>query len=870
MSLGERLAGLVTNRSKTVIAVLLVLTLLVGAGGAHVEESQQMDMFDEDPPEVTAQQTIQQQFTGSEANTTHLNVVVRNESGNVLDRDSLLASLRYQQALRTNATVNQTLLPNGLVGIENVVATAAIQSERNSTGNSSAASPFGGAFDPASAPPLAAQIDQLESMSDAQVQRLVADLLAEGSSNGRIYDLLPSGYQPASTDAESRLLLVTQKTDGQVLSPPELSERVRTAQVTAADIAEEVDEDEYLLVGDGLMVVEEGESTNDSLALVGPVALLFVLVTLSVAYRDLLDLLLGLVGIVLVLVWTFGAMGWLGIDFNTLMIATPVLLIGLSIDYCIHVVMRYREQRAETDGEQPFAKTAREAMHEGLAGLGPALLLVTVTAMIGFLSILTSGVPTLGEFGIATAAGIAASLVVFGALVPALKVELASLLASRDRTSRAFGTTGRVRGLLAGIARVSYRRPRTILLVALVVSSLGVAAGTQLDSDFASDDYIAEEPPDWTQDLPEPFAPGEYDVRQSIDYLFSNFQSPDQQVHYLVESDGIDPATLERVAAIERAAANTSVTFTRPTGDSAVRGPVSLMQRVAATNETFAAQLATADTTGDGVPDRNVTAVLDSLVDAAPDRAERFLHRTESGRYDSLQVVLVVDGTAGPTAVADEARAVVDQTEEVGIDESDDEAANAAEITVTGDLVVNELVQRQLSTTLVTGLVAALAAVLAVLLVAFRYTNGSASLGAVTLAPVLLGLSWILGVMYLLDIPFSFATATIGSIAIGLGVDYAIHMSERYRYELDRLGDVPAALEASVVGTGGALLGSAVTTAGGFGVLAFSLVPVMQQFGLVIAVAISFAFLASVLVLPSLLVVWTRSVHDSGRIDSTE
>jgi predicted RND superfamily exporter protein len=157
--------------------------------------------------------------------------------------------------------------------------------------------------------------------------------------------------------------------------------------------------------------------------------------------------------------------------------------------------------------------------------------------------------------------------------------------------------------------------------------------------------------------------------------------------------------------------------------------------------------------------------------------------------------------------------------------------------------------------------VAALAAVLAVLLVAFRYTNGSASLGAVTLTPVLLGLSWILGVMYVLDIPFSFATATIGSIAIGLGVDYAIHMSERYRYELDRRDDVRTALEASVVGTGGALLGSAVTTAGGFGVLAFSLVPVMQQFGLVIAVAISFAFLASVLVLPSLLVVWTRSVH---------
>jgi len=111
--------------------------------------------------------------------------------------------------------------------------------------------------------------------------------------------------------------------------------------------------------------------------------------------------------------------------------------------------------------------------------------------------------------------------------------------------------------------------------------------------------------------------------------------------------------------------------------------------------------------------------------------------------------------------------------------------------------------------------------------------------------------------MFLVGLPFSFATALIGSIAVGLGVDYAIHMSERFSHELDD-HDIQTALEESVVGTGGALLGSAATTAGGFGVLAFAIVPVMQQFGLLIALTLVAAFVASVLALPSLLVLWSR------------
>jgi predicted RND superfamily exporter protein len=98
----------------------------------------------------------------------------------------------------------------------------------------------------------------------------------------------------------------------------------------------------------------------------------------------------------------------------------------------------------------------------------------------------------------------------------------------------------------------------------------------------------------------------------------------------------------------------------------------------------------------------------------------------------------------------------------------------------------------------------------------------------------------------------------ITSLTVGLGVAYSIHLSERYTMELGRRDTIWQAMHESVTGTGGALLGSAATTVGGFGVLSFAILPALQQFGIITGLTIVYAFLASVLVLPSLLVLWTR------------
>jgi hypothetical protein len=160
--------------------------------------------------------------------------------------------------------------------------------------------------------------------------------------------------------------------------------------------------------------------------------------------------------------------------------------------------------------------------------------------------------------------------------------------------------------------------------------------------------------------------------------------------------------------------------------------------------------------------------------------------------------------------------------------------------------------------TVIQSLLVTLVAVFAFLMATYRLTDGSATLGAVTLLPVVLSVAWILGTMYVFGIPFNVLTGMITSLTVGLGVAYSIHLSERYMQELERTDTVWEAMRTAVTGTGGALLGSAATTVGGFGVLVFAILPPLQQFGIITGLTIVYAFLAAVLVLPTLLVLWTK------------
>ncbi len=294
------------------------------------------------------------------------------------------------------------------------------------------------------------------------------------------------------------------------------------------------------------------------------------------------------------------------------------------------------------------------------------------------------------------------------------------------------------------------------------------------------------------------------------------------------------------------------VTLHLSNGEPQVQGPLSVMEQVAAQNATFNKTFTTADTDGNGVPDKNLKKVYDGLYAAAPDQAAGVIYR-DGGNYKALRVAISVKGSASSSAVTTQMRDVADSFD------------NGLEATATGQAIVFEIVQDRLLDTVVESLVITMLAVFLFLMLIYRITEGSATLGAVTLLPVLFSVAWILGTMYLLGMPFNVLTGMITSLTVGLGVAYSIHLSERYNVELERQGSVWEAMETCLTGTGGALLGSAATTVGGFGVLAFAIFPALQQFGIITALTIIYAFFASVWVLPSLLVVWTRYFGPGAR-----
>jgi predicted RND superfamily exporter protein len=138
-----------------------------------------------------------------------------------------------------------------------------------------------------------------------------------------------------------------------------------------------------------------------------------------------------------------------------------------------------------------------------------------------------------------------------------------------------------------------------------------------------------------------------------------------------------------------------------------------------------------------------------------------------------------------------------------------------------------------------------------VLMIVYR----SLSLGIIAVVPVAISTIWILGTMYLLGISINVFTVMVTALTIGLGIDYSIHIIERYREERKKQ-DPRKSMQTTIERTGSAIFISALTTICGFAVLFLSPMPLTQHFGIITAATIIYSFDLAVFVLPILLVAW--------------
>ncbi|MCL1904991.1 MAG: MMPL family transporter, partial [Methanomassiliicoccaceae archaeon] len=178
---------------------------------------------------------------------------------------------------------------------------------------------------------------------------------------------------------------------------------------------------------------------------------------------------------------------------------------------------------------------------------------------------------------------------------------------------------------------------------------------------------------------------------------------------------------------------------------------------------------------------------------------------------------------------------------------------------VTGQTVVLAVSMNEMNSSQMQSLIVTIILVLLILTIVMYYTDKSWLLGAMATIPTLISVIMIWGTMAAINMPLNVMTLTIASLAVGMGVTYGIHIAHRYITELiDNDRDPDDAIKTATRETGKGVFGAAITTVAGFGVMGFSRILPLYQFGLITALAITFGYIGAVFVLPSLLVIWGR------------
>ena len=204
-----------------------------------------------------------------------------------------------------------------------------------------------------------------------------------------------------------------------------------------------------------------------------------------------------------------------------------------------------------------------------------------------------------------------------------------------------------------------------------------------------------------------------------------------------------------------------------------------------------------------------------------------------------------------PTYSDDPASTKVLQEEIEALWFGDDDLLTATSGSIISVTVTDSITERQTE-----AIGATIAAALTVLAIFFWVTVRQPALAFIAVGPIVLVLISVLGTMALLGIPYTIITSIITALSIGIGVDYTIHMIHRYREEYSHVRDPERAAVRTLATTGSALLGSALTTALGLGVLVASPLAASQQFGFTAAITIAYSLIVSILMVPPAMTVW--------------
>ena len=133
----------------------------------------------------------------------------------------------------------------------------------------------------------------------------------------------------------------------------------------------------------------------------------------------------------------------------------------------------------------------------------------------------------------------------------------------------------------------------------------------------------------------------------------------------------------------------------------------------------------------------------------------------------------------------------------------------------------------------------------------FFWGERALGLAIITTFPILIVVIWLYGMISAAGYGLNMVTVAIAAMSLGVGIDYVIHVVERYREEREKGRSVHSSLVAMGGASGLALVGSAVSDVTGFAIISLSPMGFFSAFGLFCALMIALSFIASMIITSS-------------------
>ena len=541
-----------------------------------------------------------------------------------------------------------------------------------------------------------------------------------------------------------------------------------------------------------------------------PVVFLVVLLVIYLAFRRI-DALFGvLIVIVGATVGAMGTMAWQGVPYFAITNALPVILVSIAVADSIHVLSHYYHLRSVDKN-----LGVREAVVASMQIMARPIFYTSVTTAAGFAGIgMASIMPPITYFAWYAAAGVglawAFSMVTLPSVIILLRLKPSPAFAKRNT-----GGTAALNAGLLWISRLGVRRPAVaaITITALTLIAISQALTVRFDRSQV-ENFALDEP-----------------IRQADAFINSEFVGTsflDVMIEAEPGHDLLSAETMQRIVDLQKfMESQQHVTLTVSIADyvallhAAFEQQPPTLRELPRSDDAIAQYLFVYEASGD-------PGDLDEEIDASRSRA------LVRGTLSTVHFTQTRETVEAIQAYIDEQFAT-------------QEAAGGLKVTLGGDVNTTYHWMSRLESSHFLGVTLSLSLVLLAAIAVFRL----AAVGLLAVVPVSLTVLLLYAGISVFDLYLEPATSMFAAIAVGLGVDFAIHLIESLRLARREGASLDDALAIAIPSTGRACFFNIVALGGGFSVLLASGLPMLQRFGALVALAAFLSFLVSLVVVPT-------------------